>query len=164
MALATRQSDAPRQRTNRGLTRGQPLRWEPFSELEQLNEQVGRLMDSVWSPIGAGAEGAWMPLADIEETEDAWVIEADLPSVDRKDVNVELRDSELIISGEIKEKERKGVLRRRARRTGQFEYRVTLPGKANAENIDANLRDGVLTVRVPKSDKERPRRIEVKAA
>jgi HSP20 family protein len=165
MALATRQSDAPRQqRTNRGLTRAQPLRWEPFQELEQLNEQVGRLMDSVWSPIGAGNEGAWMPLADIEETEDAWVIEADLPSVDRKDVNVELRDSELIISGDIKEKERKGVLRRRARRTGQFEYRVTLPGKADAGKIDANLRDGVLTVRVPKSEKERPRRIEVKAA
>ena len=98
MALATRQSDAPRQQTNRGLTRAQPLRWEPFQELEQLNEQVGRLMDSVWSPIGAGNDGAWMPLADIEETEDAWVIEADLPSVDRKDVNVELRDSELIIS------------------------------------------------------------------
>ena len=54
-----------------------------------------------------------MPFADIEETDDAWVIEAELPGVDRKDVNVELRDSELIISGEIKEKERKGVLRRR---------------------------------------------------
>jgi HSP20 family protein len=114
--------------------------------------------------MGAGNGGAWMPLADIEETEDAWLIEADLPSVDRKDVNVELRDAELIISGEIKEKERKGVLRRRARRTGQFEYRVTLPGKADAEKIEANLHDGVLTVRVTKSEKERPRRIEVKAA
>jgi HSP20 family protein len=165
MALATRQSNAPTQaRTSRGLTRAQPLRWEPFQELEQLNEQVGQLMDSVWSPIGAGNGGAWMPLADIEETEDSWVIEADLPSVDSKDVNVELRDSELIVSGDIKEKERKGVLRRRARRTGQFEYRVTLPGKADAEKIDAKLRDGVLTVRVPKSEKERPRRVEVKAA
>jgi HSP20 family protein len=163
MALATTQRDTPRQPPNRGLTRAQPLRWGPFQELEQLNEQMGRLMDSVWSPIGAGNEAAWMPLADIEETEDAWVIEADLPSVDRKDVNVELRDSELIVTGEIKEKERKGVLRRRARRTGQFEYRVTLPGKANAEKIDANLHDGVLTVRVPKSEKERPRRVEVKA-
>jgi HSP20 family protein len=164
MAVATHQSNAPRQRTTRGLTRAQPLRWEPFQELEQLNEQVGRLMDSVWSPISAGNEGTWIPLADIEETEDAWVIEADLPSVDRNDVNVELRDAELIISGEIKEKERKGVLRRRARRTGNFEYRVTLPGKADAEKIDANLHDGVLTVRVPKSEKERPRRIEIKAA
>ena len=59
-----------------------------------------------------GNGGVWMPVTDIEETDDAWVIEAELPGVDRKDVNVELRDSELIISGEIKEKERKGVLRR----------------------------------------------------
>ncbi|MDX6545980.1 MAG: hypothetical protein QOG02_1754, partial [Gaiellales bacterium] len=65
MAVATRQSDAPRQRMTRGLTRAQPLRWEPFQELEQLYEQVGRLMDSVWSPMGAGNEGTWMPLADI---------------------------------------------------------------------------------------------------
>jgi HSP20 family protein len=121
-------------------------------------------MDSVWSPSGAGNGGSWMPLADIEETEDAWIIEAELPSVKRDDVNVELRDSELIITGEIKEKERKGVLRRRARRTGQFEYRVTLPAPADEEHIEAKLHDGVLTVRVPKSERARPRRIEVKAA
>jgi HSP20 family protein len=132
--------------------------------LEQLNEQFGRLLDSAWSPLSTGNGGTWMPLADIEETDDAWIVEADLPNVDRKDVNVELRDSELIVTGEIKEKERKGVLRRRARRTGEFEYRVTLPGKADAERIEANLHDGVLTVRVPKSEAERPRRIEVKAA
>jgi HSP20 family protein len=160
MATLVRQTDSPLQ----SLTRSRPLRWEPFQELEQLNEQVGRLMESAWSPMGAGNGGTWMPLADIEETEDAWIIEAELPSVKRDDINVELRESELIITGEIKEKERKGVLRRRARRTGQFEYRVMLPGKADAEHIEANLHDGVLSVRVPKSEKEKPRRIEVKAA
>ena len=161
MALATRQNDAPRQRTNRGLTRAQPLRWEPFQELEQLNEQVGRLMDSVWSPMGAGNEGAWLPLADIEETEDAWVIEADLPSVDRKDVNVELRDSELIVSGEIKEKERKGIVRRRTRRVGRYELRVVLPDNIDGDKVDAKLKDGVLRVSVPKSERAERRRIEV---
>ena len=91
----------------------QPLqRWEPFREFEQLQEQMDRLMQSVWSPAGGGNGGAWMPVTDIEETDDAWVIEAEVPGVNRKDVNVEMRDSELIISGEIKEKERKGVLRR----------------------------------------------------
>jgi HSP20 family protein len=103
-------------------------------------------------------------MADIEETEDAWIVEAELPGVSRKDIKVELRDSELVISGEIKEKERKGVIRRRARRTGQFEYRVTLPGQPDEENIEANLHDGVLTVRVPKTEKGKPRQIEVKAA
>jgi HSP20 family protein len=143
----------------------QPLqRWQPFSELEHLQEHMDRLMQSVWSPLGTGNGGAWMPVSDIEETEDAWIIEAELPGVDRKDVNVELRDSELIIAGEIKEKERKGILRRQTRKTGQFEYRVTLPGQSDQEHVDANLHDGVLTVRVPKTDQAKPRRIEVKAA
>ena len=143
----------------------QPLqRWEPFRELEQLQEHMDRLMQGVWSPAGGGNGGAWMPTTDIEETDDAWVIEAELPGVNRKDVNVEMRDSELIISGEIKAKERKGVLRRQTRKTGEFEYRVTLPGTADQEHIEANLHDGVLTVRVPKTEQAKSRRIEVKAA
>jgi HSP20 family protein len=138
-------------------------RWEPFRELEQLQEHMDRLMQTTWSPLGTGNGGIWMPVTDIEETEDAWVIEAELPGVDKKDVNVEMRDSELIISGEIKEKERKGILRRQTRKTGEFEYRVTLPGQSDADHIEANLHDGVLTVRVPKTEQAK-RRIEVKAA
>ncbi|HWD76671.1 MAG TPA: Hsp20/alpha crystallin family protein [Solirubrobacteraceae bacterium] len=143
----------------------QPLeRWEPFRELEHLQEHMDRLMHSVWSPIGTGNGGAWMPVTDIEETEDAWIIEAELPGVDKKDVDVELRDSELIISGEIKDKERKGIVRRQTRKTGEFEYRVTLPGQSDPDRIEANLHDGVLTVRVPKTETAKPKRIEVKAA
>ena len=143
----------------------QPLRrWEPFRELEDLQEQMDRLMQTVWSPGASGNGGTWIPVADIEETEDAWIVEAELPGVRREDVNVEMRDSELVISGEIKERERKGVLRRQTRRVGQFEYRVTLPGETDREHIEANLHDGILTVRVPKSEQAKPRRIEVKAA
>ena len=138
-------------------------RWDPFREFEQLQEEMGRLVQSVWSPAGVGNGGAWTPFADVEETEDAWIIEVELPGVDRKDVNVEMRNSELVIVGDIKEKEREGVLRRRARRTGHFEYHVTLPGEPNEENIDAKLHDGILTVRVPKTEQAKPRRIEVKA-
>jgi HSP20 family protein len=136
-------------------------RWDPFREFEELQEEMGRLMQSVSSPSDGGA---WIPLADIEETDDAWVIEAEVPGVDRKDINVELREGELLITGEIKEKERKGIVRRRTRRKGQFEYRVMLPGQANEEHIEANLHDGVLTVRVPKAEAAKPRRIEVKSA
>jgi HSP20 family protein len=73
-----------------------------------------------------------------------------------------LRDSELEICGEIKERERKGVLRRQTRRTGRYDYRVQLSRPANAEQIEAKLHDGVLTVGVPKNEQTRPRRIEVK--
>ncbi len=153
----------PARRTESSSSARPVQRWDPFSEFEQLQEEMGRLVQSVWPQAHANG-GAWMPLADIEETEDAWIIEAELPGVDRKDVDVELREGELVITGEIKEKERKGVVRRRTRRTGQFEYRVMLPGQANEDQIEANLHDGVLSVRVPKSEKAKPRRIEVKAS
>src|ERR1700760_1596802 len=116
-------------------------RWDPFREFEQLQEEMGRLMQSVWSPAGSGDGGAWIPFADIEETEDAWVIEAELPGVRKDDVNIETSNSELVISGDITERERKGVLRRRARRTGRFEYRVVLPGDVDEEHIEASLHD-----------------------
>jgi len=139
-------------------------RFEPFQEFEDLQTQMGQLIESVLMP-GRGGNGgsSWSPLVDIEEAEDAWVVEAELPGVERKDVTVELRDSELEISGEIKERERKGIVRRQTRRTGRYDYRVTLPGKADAEQIEAKLHDGVLTVRIPKTEQTRPRRIEVKA-
>jgi HSP20 family protein len=102
-----------------------------------------------------------VPKFDIEETEDAWIVEADLPGVRRKDMNVEVRDGELLISGEIKERERTGVLRHRTRQTGEFEIRVALPGDVDPEAVDATVDHGVLTVRIPKPERAKPRRIEV---
>jgi HSP20 family protein len=137
-------------------------RFEPFREFDQLQAQMGELLESALA--GAPGEGApWIPAVDIEETDDAWIVEAELPGVDKKDVDVQVRDSELTITGEIKERERKGILRRRTRRKGRFEYRVTLPGEADSEGVDASLHDGVLTLRVPKSERTKPRRIDVKA-
>jgi HSP20 family protein len=138
-------------------------RWEPFRELQELQEQTQELMQSVWSGAGPLEAAVWAPPVDIEETDDAWIVEAEVPGVDRDDVNVEVRDNELEISGEIKEHERKGILRRRTRRVGQFDFRVTVPGAIDAEQMDARLEDGVLTIRIPKPEQARPRRIQVKA-
>jgi HSP20 family protein len=137
-------------------------RWEPLRELEQLQEATAQLLENAWSGGGIPDARIWSPLVDIEETDDAWLVEAELPGVDRKDVSVELRDAELAITGEIKERERKGILRRRTRPTGRFDYRVTLPGTADPDGVEAKLSDGVLTVRVPKPEQARPRRVEVK--
>ena len=140
----------------------QPLRrWEPLRELEELHERIGQLMESVWSGDGLDDARIWSPLVDIEETDSAWIVEAELPGVKRQDVNLEVHDSELAISGEIKERERKGILRRRTRPVGRFEFRVTLPGPVSADDLSANLSDGVLTVRVPKPEPARAQRIEV---
>jgi HSP20 family protein len=138
-------------------------RWDPFHELDDLHGRMEQLMQGVWSDTRAGNGAPWVPPVDVEETEDAWIVEAELPGVDKKDVDVQVRDSELTITGEIKERERKGILRRRTRRKGRFEYRVTLPGEADSEGVDASLHDGVLTLRVPKSERTKPRRIDVKA-
>jgi HSP20 family protein len=68
-----------------------------------------------------------------------------------------------VIHGEIVERERVGILRRRTRRTGQFVYHVRLPGDVDEEGIEADLDGGVLTVRVPKSERARRRRIEIRS-
>jgi HSP20 family protein len=135
-------------------------RSDPIGEFEDLQTRMEQLLESVWSGTGNG--GIWSPPVDIEETEDAWVVEAEVPGVKRDDVHVELRDNELRISGEVKERERVGILRRRTRRTGAFEYRVTLPVDADPDSIEASLDGGVLTVRIPKGDRNRPREIKVK--
>ena len=145
-------------------------RWEPLQELEQVTERMRRMLDETF---GAGLgrwpslfqeTGGWSPFVDIEERDDAYVLEAELPGVKRDDVNIELVGNELAITGELKDKERSGVVRRRARRSGRFDYRVTLPEQVESEKIDASLRDGVLTVQVPKSERSQRKKISIKAS
>ena len=136
-------------------------RWNPARELGDLHQQMERIMGEILTGAVPGDGAIWAPPVDIEETDDAWVVEAELPGAKQEDINVEVRENELIVTGAIKEKERKGILRRRTRRVGQFEYRVTLPGEVDADRIDASLDHGVLTVRVPKPERTQPRRIEV---
>jgi HSP20 family protein len=84
--------------------------------------------------------------------------------VRRENIDIELVGNELGITGELKEKERTGVVRRRTRRTGHFDYRVTLPEQVDAEQIDASLDEGVLTVRVPKSERAQRRKVAIKGS
>ncbi len=132
--------------------------WDPFRELAELSERMNRLWET---GLGTTALDRWAPLADVEETEDAWSVEIDLPGVAREDIDIQLNDRELTVSGEVKEKERAGILRRRTRRVGQFHYAVTLPGDVDADNVTASLSEGVLAVRVPKAQQAKPRRITI---
>jgi HSP20 family protein len=137
-------------------------RVEPFRELTELQQMTMRLMqDALGDQVAP--DGMITPLVDIEETDKEWILEAELPGVRREDINLEINGSELVITGEIKERERKGILRRRTRPVGRFEFRAQLPGLENSDpdKIDASVENGVLTVRVPKADTERRRRIEV---
>lgn len=144
--------------------RGRRGRHDPYREIEELHDRLGTLLESTLGEergMSVSREG-WTPLVDIEETDEAWLFEADLPGVRREDLNIEVNDSELSVAGEIKEREHTGVLRRQTRRTGRFDYRVRLPTQAREEEIDARLQNGVLTIRVPKPESTESRRVEVK--
>jgi HSP20 family protein len=138
-------------------------RWEPLGEFERIRRLLDQTFGGFALPTIAEV-ASWSPPVDIEERDDAYMIEAELPGVDRKDVNIDLVGNELTITGEIKEKEREGILRRRTRRIGRFEYRVVLPDQVDPENVEAQLKDGVLTVRAPKSQRAQRRRVEVKSS
>jgi len=135
-------------------------RWNPFAEFEELHGQLDRLLRSTVASPDAGWRG-WAPPVDVSETDDAYVVEAELPGVAREDIDVDLTGRELTITGERKEVERRGWFRHRSRRVGKFHYAVTLPHEVDADRIEATLADGVLTVRAPKATTARSRRITV---
>lgn len=138
----------------------------PFAELDQLGDRLRRMLEETFGDFTPALTetAGWVPNVDLEEQDDAYVVEAELPGARREDVNIELVGRELSIKGEMKEKEREGILRRRTRRVGRFEFRVTLPDQVEPDQIDARLEDGVLTVRIPKAERAQRRRIEVKAS
>jgi HSP20 family protein len=143
------------------------IRWDPFREIEDAWNRMGSLLGDV---VG-GAEGRPFGVlpgraapVDVEETDDAFVVELDLPGVRREDVSIDLRDDELFVTGESRERERKGTLRRQTRRVGAFEHRIALPGEVDPDSVKATLNDGVLTIQLAKAKRSQPRHIEITAA
>jgi HSP20 family protein len=134
--------------------------WEPFREFDDLwNRMVSRFFEA---PTTAGwGQQEWTPLVDVEETDDAWVFEVDLPGVRREDISIEATEQELSISGEIKERERVGIVRHRTRRSGSFSYRTTLPAGVDPDRVQAKFDNGVLTVRVPRPEHAKARQIKI---
>ncbi len=128
MALPARRNDA------------EAARWDPFAELNRLNQQLRSYLER-WNELPSLA-GAFTPLADVEELDDAYVIEIELPGIKRDDVSVEVAGQRLTVSGERKERERVGILRRRTRTVGRFHYEVLLPGDVDEEGVEASLHDG----------------------
>ena len=143
----------------------------PSREFEDIYDRMGQLMNFAFGDM-ARVEMPWVPLADLSETEDAYVAKVELPGVGKDQIDVQLQDRELVVSGEIPEQEQDGQngdqnggRRRRhrsTRRTGRFELRAWLPGDVNADAVQGELSDGVLTLTIPKSEAAKPRKIEIK--
>lgn len=149
MTLPARRSDAPV---------GVGSVMDPFAELDRFHSQLSEFFDRAWRPM---ADGSFVPPADIEETDDAFVVEVELPGVRREDVDVQIVGRRLTVHGERKERERVGVLRRRTRRVGEFHYEVMLPADVNDEDVEARFADGVLTITVAKPERDKARKIKV---
>ncbi|WP_019147317.1 Hsp20/alpha crystallin family protein [Timonella senegalensis] len=124
---------------------------------------MGQLVNSPFGQFNETVIG-WSPLADLSETEDTYSIDIDLPGVNQEDIDIQLHGSLFTVSGELKQKERKGLLRHRTRRVGQFHYQVQLPDKVDGDKVEAELNDGVLSVTIPKSETSKPKRITIKGS
>ncbi len=131
--------------------------WDPFGEFNQLWNRMSQLFESSG---GRGGSDVWRPAVETEESDDAYTIRAELPGMKPGDVDIELRGNELRITGDVNEETQGKTLRHRH---GKFAYRATLPTDADAEKADAQLTDGILTVRLPKTTEAQTRKIEVKS-
>ena len=141
--------------------------YEPWSALHSMQHELDRLLgfrhEEGFDDSSNVVTSRWMPAVDIKEEDTQFVITADVPGVDPKDIDVTMENGILTIKGERKlEADRtSNGFRRMERQYGTFYRRFALPDYADADKIEAKGRNGVLEVIVPKTDKVRPRRIEV---
>jgi HSP20 family protein len=144
------------------------IRWEPTREIQTIQQEMNRLFGTLFdAQATAGSENGiarrWIPPIDLVEEGDHFVLRADLPGVDQKDVNVEFQDSVLTISGERRsesEETREGY-RRFERATGSFSRSLTLPEGIDPESVKAHFANGVLEVTIPKPEERKPKRVEI---
>lgn len=146
------------------------VRWDPTRELDSLQGEMNRLFSSFFdtpAPSGKGngngTQRRWIPSMDLVETQDHFVLKADLPGMSENDVDVELENNVLTISGERKtehEEQHEGYYRLE-RATGAFSRALSLPEGIDPEAVGATFDDGVLTVRIPKPAQAKPRRVKI---
>lgn len=144
------------------------VRWDPFRDLVSIQDELNRLFGRTFTGVEATrptAAGSWMPAMDVFETEDEIVATVELPGIDPDDVEVAVEDATLTISGsrEFSSEVREESYHRIERRYGSFSRAITLPQTADTEKVEAAFDKGVLTVEVPKVEKAKPKKIQIKA-
>ncbi|MBA2487507.1 MAG: Hsp20/alpha crystallin family protein [Nitrospira sp.] len=148
------------------------LKWDPFRELEEMSERLNRMVSrpGISPAVGQAKEvmtvADWTPTVDISETEAEYAIKAELPEVKKEDVKVTVEDGVLTIQGERKhEKEVNGKKYHRIERSyGRFVRSFTLPDTVDEGKVKAEYAEGVLNLHLPKSEKAKPKQIDVKIA
>lgn len=147
------------------------IRWNPFGEMEELNRRLSSAFGLTPARITNGHEeqpaaAEWLPLVDITEDEREYLIKAELPEVRKEDVKVTVEDGTLTIAGQRKfAKEEAGRRYHRIERAyGSFARNFALPDNVEPDKVNAEFKDGLLTVRLAKVENARPKTIEVKVA
>ena len=142
------------------------VRWEPFRELAALQSEMSRWMNQVAGGPQSGngeSTSAWLPALDVWETDADLVLSFDLPGIAEEELSVELDDKVLTVSGSRERAEEQSGDRfyRYERRFGTFSRSVTLPQGVDEDAIKADYANGVLEIRVPKPEEQKPKRIQV---
>jgi len=142
------------------------VRWEPFNGLDRIQSRINEFFDEAFGHSRAyptSATGAWYPAVDILESRDAYLIRAELPGMKKEDINLELRDGAVTLSGERKfDEPAAGVEYHRAERVaGRFFRSFYLPRTIKQEDMRATYRDGILEIHVPKADEAKPKQIAI---
>jgi HSP20 family protein len=136
-------------------------RYEPWGLVNQLQREMNQMMSA--GSNGSETVSDWAPAVDIRENEDSYILHADIPGVEPKEIQIDMEDGVLTVRGERhSDTEDEGENFRRVERVrGTFFRRFSLPDTADAENISAKSNHGVLEVTIPKQAKVKPRRITV---
>ena len=146
-------------------------RWDPLKELDEVQNRWAKFFGLPTAPPTAGSQELmtvteWAPKVDITEDDKEWLVKADLPEVKKEDVKLTVENGVLTITGERKlEKEEKGKKYHRIEKSyGNFFRSFSLPEGADGSKISADFKDGVLNVHLPKSEKAKPKAIDIKVA
>ena len=148
------------------------VKWNPARELLNVEREFNKLFNTFNNRFGFDEStmneelenAVWSPLTDISENKDQYILKLDLPGVSKENLKLNFHDGELIISGERKqEKEDKDSKYHRIERTyGKYYRSFTLPQTIQADKINAEFKDGQLTITVPKSEEAKPKELEIK--
>jgi len=145
------------------------VKWNPFAELESLRREIDRMFAA---PLGVTTRGEgettrlWSPRVDIFETDDEFVLHADLPGMKRDEIDVQLHGDTLTLKGErrIEREAKEGNVHHTERAYGAFYRTFTLGTPVDADRVTASYKDGVLEVHVPKAAEAKPKRVEITAS
>lgn len=142
------------------------VRWNPNRDMVSLRDMMDRWLEETFDrPFGATqfVPNWGAPALDVIEEEDKMIVKAEVPGLSAEDINVTIQNDQLTISGEFKEEEEQEGkhYHRRERRMGHFERTLNLPNTLNTEDVDAEFKDGILTLAFQKLEEVKPKRIEI---